>query len=274
MAAIVQETVDRLAVRPGGGDDHWVGEAPDWFGEVLFGGFVLGQAVHAATRAAPGGARIHSLHGYFLRPVLAGHQLDHRVEVVRDGRSFASRRLEVSQQGAPVFTGLCSFTTDGDGYEYELPLARDVPGPDQLGPQAGPGPWLRADAGPTPAGADGVRTSTHRAWLRLGASLPSLDEDPHLHAALLAFASDMTGTGGRPRRLEGGIEGMISLDHAVWFHRPARADQWLFFDVHSLVNTGGRGTLRATLHDEDRRVVLSMAQEMLLRVVPPDTVGP
>jgi acyl-CoA thioesterase II len=86
-----------------------------------------------------------------------------------------------------------------------------------------------------------------------------------LHAALLGFASDWTGVGGRPLRLDGDTEGMISLDHAVWFHRPARADEWLFYDVHSLVNAGGRGLLRGVMRDRDGRVVVSAAQEMLLR---------
>jgi len=91
--------------------------------------------------------------------------------------------------------------------------------------------------------------------------------DPHLHAALLGYATDWTGIGGRPLHLDGDTTGMISLDHAAWFHRPARADEWLLQDVQSLVNAGGRGTLRGVIRDIDGRVVASMAQEMLLRPV-------
>jgi acyl-CoA thioesterase-2 len=88
-----------------------------------------------------------------------------------------------------------------------------------------------------------------------------------LHAALLGFATDWTGTGGRPLHLEGDITGMVSLDHAAWFHRPARADEWLYYDVHSLVNAGGRGLLRGEMRDEEGRVVVSVAQEMRLTPV-------
>src|SRR2546423_446725 len=76
------------------------------------------------------------------------------------------------------------------------------------------------------------------------------------------------GTGGRPLHLEGDVTGMVSIDHAAWFHRPLRADEWLFYDVHSLVNTGGRGVLRGTMYGPDRHVAVSVAQEMLLRPVP------
>jgi acyl-CoA thioesterase-2 len=92
-----------------------------------------------------------------------------------------------------------------------------------------------------------------------------LPDDPHLHAALIAFVTDITGTGGRPLHLEGDVTGMVSIDHAAWFHRPLRADEWLFYDVHSLVNTGGRGAPRNDVRP-DRHVAVSVAQEMLLRV--------
>ena len=94
-----------------------------------------------------------------------------------------------------------------------------------------------------------------------------LPDDPALHSALLAYASDWTGLGGRPIHLEGDTGGMISLDHAAWFHRPTRADEWLFYDVHSTVNAGGRGHLRGTMRNTSGEIVLSMAQEMLLAVV-------
>jgi acyl-CoA thioesterase II len=259
---IIAETIQSVTVRPQG--EGWVGDAPTWFGEYLFGGFVIAQAVHAATRTAPEGRRIHSLHAYFLRAVAAGPPLSYRVASLREGRSFATRHLEATQDGMPVLAMTCSFTADTDGYEYELPTGRDVPGPDQLRVTAGPGPWVEAKIGPTPSEPDGTRSSTHRMWFRVPGELP---DDQHLHAALVAFATDWTGTGGRPLHLEGDTQGMVSLDHAVWFHRPARADEWILYDVHSLVNTGGRGLLRGTMHGTDRRLVASVAQEMLLRPV-------
>jgi acyl-CoA thioesterase-2 len=272
--AIVSETVEFVTVGRDA-DGRLVGKAPDWFGERLFGGFVVAQAVHAAAQESPDGKRIHSLHGYFLRPAFAGKPMHHDLTTVKDGRSFAVRRLDVSQDEAPVFTMTCSYTADSDdpaAYEYQLPPDEaddDRPRPGDAGftPQYGPGPWAEVWLGPTAARADGTMASTHRAWMKTATALPT--DDPALHAAFLGFFSDMTGVGGRPLLLdhEAGIEGMISLDHAVWFHRPARADEWLFYDVHSLVNAGGRGVLRGTMRDEDGRLLVSVAQEMLL--IPP-----
>jgi acyl-CoA thioesterase II len=258
--SVVEEAIRFLTVRSD--DDGWIGDTPTWFGEHLFGGFVIGQAVHAATRTAPEGRRIHSLHAYFLRAVTAGQPLSYQVMSLREGRSFATRYLEATQDGRPVLAMMCSFTADTDGYEYELPSGESVPRPDELPVSAGPKPWVQAKIGPTPPDPDGTRSSTHRMWFRVPSELP---DDQHLHAALIAFATDWTETGGRPLQLEGDIQGMVSLDHTVWFHRPVRADQWLLYDVHSLVNAGGRGLLRGTMHRTDRRLVVSVAQEMRLR---------
>ncbi len=261
--AAVDETIRFLTVRPDG--ERWIGDAPPWFGAYLFGGVVIAQAVHAATHDAPDGKRIHSLHAYFLRPARATLPLHYRVTTLREGRTFATRSIEAEQDGSAVLSMTCSFSADTDGgYEYELRLGRDAPGHDEVPPSHGPGPWLAADVGPTPPAADGTRQSTHRHWFRMPGALP---DDPQLHAALIAFATDWTGTAGRPLHLEGDITGMVSLDHAVWFHRPVRADAWHLYDVHSLVNTGGRGVLRGTMHDVDRHIVVSVAQEMRLRPV-------
>jgi acyl-CoA thioesterase-2 len=258
--AVVEETIEFLTVRREG--DDWVGDAPEWFGERLFGGFVLGQAVHAATQTTPDGRRIHSLHGYFLRPVVAGRPLTYRVVPLREGRTLTTSQLEAVQDGNAVFTMMCSFASDTGGYEYELKTAEPVPSPEGLPVEVGPGPWEVAEVGPTAPAADGTRTSTRRAWFRIVSRLP---DDANLHAALIAFLTDMTGTGGRPLHLDGDVTGMISIDHAAWFHRPLRADEWAFYDVHSLVNTGGRGVLRGAVLGPDGRLGASVAQEMILR---------
>jgi acyl-CoA thioesterase II len=259
----VEEALQLLTVRSQG--DGWVGDTPTWFGEHLFGGFLIGQAVHAATRTAPEGRRIHSLHAYFLRAVAAGQPVTYQVETLREGRSFATRHLEAAQDGKPVLVMMCSFTADTDGYEYELPVGQSVPAPDELAVSAGPKPWVQAKIGPSPPDPDGTRSSTHRMWFRVPGRLP---DDQDLHAALIGYATDWTGTGGRPLQLEGDVRGIVSLDHTAWFHRPVRADEWLLYDVHSLVNAGGRGLLRGTMHRTDRSLVASVAQEMRLR--PPD----
>jgi acyl-CoA thioesterase-2 len=259
------ETIAFLTLRPDG-DGGWAGDAPDWFGEYLFGGFVIAQAIAAATRDAPEGRRLHSLHAYFLRPVTSKGPLAYRIHTLREGRSFTTRRVDAAQFGKPVLDLTCSFAADVDTgvYVYDLPGASAVPGPDAFEQGSGPGPWIAGFAGPTPPRADGTRESTHRMWFRIPQELP---DDEHLHAALLGFATDWTGIGGRPLHLDGDTQGMVSIDHAAWFHRRARADQWLFYDVHSLVNAGGRGLLRGVMRDVDGRVVASVAQEMRLTPV-------
>jgi len=266
-AAAFDETLAFLTLRPAGQrDDLWIGDAPDWFGDYLFGGFIIAQSIIAATRNAPEGRRLHSLHAYFLRPVFAGKSLAHEVLPIREGRAFTSRHVEVRQDGKPVLDLTCSFTADidRDVYVYDLPALHKVPAPAELEPEQGPGPWVAADVGPTPAAADGTRDSTNRMWFRIPHQLP---DDEHLHTALLGFATDWTGIGGRPLHLDGDTTGMVSLDHAAWFHRPARADEWLFYDVHSLVNAGGRGLLRGEIRDGEGHVIISVAQEMRLTPV-------
>ena len=260
----LSETLAFLTVRPGARDHTWEGDAPDWFGEYLFGGFVIAQGIIAATRDQADDRRLHSLHAYFLRPVMSAKPVAYTVETIRDGRTFNTRRVRAAQDGKPALDLSCSFTADADGYVYDLPARRDAPPPSALPIEEGPGPWVAGYLGPTPAAPDGTRDSTHRMWFRVPAELP---DDAHLHAALLGFATDWTGIGGRPLHLEGDTQGMVSLDHAVWFHRPARADDWLFYDVHSLVNAGGRGLLRGDIRDRDGHVVISVAQEMRLTPV-------
>ena len=250
-----------ITVRPEG--DEWIGDIPAWGSEFAFGGFVLGQAVHAATRTAPDGRRIHSLHAYFLKPIRVGRPVAYRIADLRDGKSFATRQVDAYQDDVRTFSMTCSFTSDVDGYEYEMGGgAPDVLRPRDIDARPGPEPWVSSRLGPTPLESDGTRRSTYRAWIKVKEKLP---DDPHLHAALIAFATDWTGTGGRPLALEAEVEGMISLDHAIWFHRPLRADEWIYFDVHSLINTGGRGLLRGAMYDIDGSLAVSMAQEMLLR---------
>lgn len=261
---LLRETLDFLTVRPGPEPGTWVGDPPAGSDGVLFGGFVIAQAIVAATRDAPAGRRLHSLHAYFLRPASTDAPVDYSVRALRDGRSFNTRRVEVTQQGKAMLDLTASFTADTDGYVYDLPSHAAVGAPEVFPGEPGPGPWVAGFVGPTPERSDGTRESTHRNWFRIPAPLP---DDPHIHTALLGFASDWTGTGGRPHDLDGDTTGMVSLDHAVWFHRPARPDEWLLYDVQSLVNAGGRGLLRGVMRDRDGQVVASAAQEMRLTPV-------
>jgi acyl-CoA thioesterase-2 len=265
LEAALAETFEFLTIRPDG-DGAWVGEAPGWFGEYLFGGFVIAQAIVAGTRDAPARRRLHSLHAYFLRPITSTGPISYRVRTLREGRTVTTRRVEATQFGKPALDLTCSFAgdVDTDVYVYDLPGAPALPAPETLETGAGPGPWIAGFLGPTEPRPDGTRESTHRMWFKIPSALP---DDEHLHTALLGFATDWTGVGGRPLHLDGDIQGMVSLDHAAWFHRPARADEWLFYDVHSLVNAGGRGLLRGVMRDREGKVVASVAQEMRLTPV-------
>jgi acyl-CoA thioesterase II len=250
--------------------DTWVARTPDWYGPVVFGGVGLAMTISAACGDAPAGSRLHSVHAHFLRPVQGGQEIAFRSDVVKAGRTFELHHVTASQDGKPVITMTCSFTADTDGYVYDLsgipegvPLPEDLPEPDL--PEYGIGPWDERWVGPSDVRPDGTREATHRHWFRLPRPL----DDPHLHTALFGYATDWTGIGGRPLHLDGDVTGMISLDHSAWFHRPARADDWHLQDVQSLVNAGGRGTLRGVIRDRHGLIVASMAQEMLLRPVAP-----
>jgi len=262
--AAIDEFLDLLRLQRQG--DVWLGRTPDWYGPVVFGGVSLALTLSAACREAPPGSRLHSLHAHFLRPVQGGRDIAFRSDVVKAGRTFCLHLVTASQDDKPVITMTCSFTTDADGYVYDLsgipydvPPPGELPEPDDIGEEVGP--WDVRWLGPSPLRPDGTREATHRHWFRLPRTL---GDDPHLHTALLGYATDWTGIGGRPLHLEGDTEGMISLDHAAWFHRPVRADEWLLQDVQSLVNAGGRGTLRGVIRNAQGQIVASMAQEMLL----------
>lgn len=265
--AAVDEFLDLLRLERRA--DEWVGRTPDWYGPVVFGGIGLLLTVGAACREAPAGTRLHSLHAHFLRPLLGGQEVVFRSVPVKAGRTLTLNGVTASQEGRTVIASTCSFTADTGGYVYDLSgIPADVPLPDELPEPDDPdhdiGPWDTRWVGPSPVRPDGSREATHRHWFRLAREL---GEDPHLHAALLGYATDWTGIGGRPLHLDGDTTGMISLDHAAWFSRPARADEWLLQDVQSLVNAGGRGVLRGVIRDAQGRIVASMAQEMLLRPV-------
>ncbi len=268
-AAAIDEFIELLRHERRG--DTWVGRTPDAGGPVVFGGVGLALTLSAACGDAPAGTRLHSVHAHFLRPVMGGHEIAFRCDVVKAGRTFTLHQVTASQDGRPVITMTCSFTRDTEGFVYDLsgipdgvPMPEDVPEPDPTGHEVDA--WDARWLGPSDLRPDGTREATHRHWFRLARPL---DDEPHLHTALLGYATDWTGLGGRPLHLEGDVTGMISLDHAAWFHRPARVDDWLLQDVQSLVNAGGRGTLRGVIRDRSGLIVASMVQEMLLQPVTP-----
>jgi acyl-CoA thioesterase-2 len=268
VSASVAELVEAITARKAGTDDEgrpiFTTASPDWWvGERTFGGMVVAQALHAAAQTAPRGADLHSLHGYFLRPTPNGARTTHVVDRVRDGRSFSMREVASQVDGKDTFRLACSFHVPEDGDEYQLPMASDVPTPKDTEGFEAPFPFDIRELGATERRSDGTFESTRRCWFR---TREALADDPAIHACLLTYFSDMTGASFRPLSLgTWGTHTDASLDHAVWFHRPARADAWNLFDIHTLVNAGGRAAIRATMHGEDGTLHLSMAQELLIR---------
>ncbi len=259
-----------LAIDPIG-TERYRGVSPaGWPGGRVFGGLVAGQALRAACATVGDGARPHSLHAYFLRLGRPDLPLDHTVTCVRDGRSFATRAVEVAQAGEVIFTMLASFQRAEGGEEYQVARAADAALPtddhgDVLPHLAALSDLEVRDLGPTAPEPDGTFRSTRRMWLRVRGPLP---DDPALHACIVVFLSDMgIVTAARPPRTPLAWDTVMaaSLDHNVWFHRTARADEWLLSDLHSLSVSGARGLARGVMHDAQGRLVASLTQEALVR---------
>ena len=249
-------------------DGRYLADAPGWFGPRVFGGAVIAQVVTAATLAAreAGGAgeagRAHSLHTHFLRAVQPGPVVL-QTEPIRTGRTFTTMRVDSVQAGRVAATSVVSFHADEDEVPYQLPMP-DVPPPSALPiEEDAPPPFEVRWIGPTEPRPDGTYESTRRCWIKIADDLPA---DPIAALLVFTFLSDLTGTSFRPYSLgEWGTHTDASIDHAVWFHRQPRADRWLFCDFETLVNLGGRSAVRGVFHDESGDLVLSMAQELLIR---------
>jgi acyl-CoA thioesterase-2 len=267
-SATVGDLIEAVTARASGADAEgrptFTTTSPNWWmGDRTFGGMVVAQALNAALQTAPVGSELHSLHGYFLRPTAPGAQTTHVVDKVRDGRSFSLRDVRSLVDGKETFRLACSFHAPENGDEYQLPTAPGVPTPQEIEGFEAPFPFDIRELGATERRSDGTYESTRRCWFRTREPLP---DDPAIHACVLTYFSDMTGASFRPLSLGSwGTHTDASLDHAVWFHRPWRADAWSLFDIQALVNAGGRATIRATMHGEDGTLHLSMAQELLIR---------
>jgi acyl-CoA thioesterase II len=264
----VADLVDALTARPMGEDSSgrptFTTTTPDWWaGGRSFGGLVVAQALSATLQTVPSGLEVHSLHGYFLRPTGSQARTVHTVERVRDGRSFSTRAVVSAIEGRETFRMTTSFHAPEEGDEYQLPAGSEIPSPCDLARVEAPFVFDVRELGATECQEDGTFASTRRCWFRVREPLP---DDPAVHACLLAYFSDMTGAAFRPGSMGAwGTHTDTSLDHAVWFHRPWRADVWSIFDLQALVNAGGRATIRATMRGDDGTLHLSMAQELLIR---------
>lgn len=256
--------IGALGSVPVDGDvDTFQADSPNWWGgDRVFGGMVVGQALGAAQHTVDPALPVHSLHAYFLRPARPGHTASHRVERVRDGRSFTTREVTTTVEERTTFRMTCSFHAEEPGDEYQLPMPT-VPLPAKPDPIEEPFPFDMCELGPSPKRADGTYESTRRVWMKTVGSLP---DDPGLHAQVVAYLSDMTGAAFRPLSLDTwGGHTDASLDHALWFHRPVRADQWVLYDLQAVINTSGRSLIRGAMYTQAGERVVTMTQEILIR---------
>ena len=262
------------------------GQSTDLGGKSVFGGQVIGQALVAAGRSVEG-RTAHSLHAYFLLPGDMAAPIVYQVDRTRDGRSFSVRRVQAIQHGRPIFTMAVSFQVQEPGLEHQSPMPR-VPQPEDLPTSAElreqwlaevkdvpervreifrrpqpidfrpVEPWnpLRPTAAPP----------TQAVWFR---TIDRIPDDPMLHRCLLAYASDnnLIPTALRPHGKSWFNGQMIvaSIDHAMWFHRDARVDDWLLYVMDSPSAQASRGFARGLIFDRQGALVASVAQEGLMR---------
>ena len=285
---LVAGLVRLLTVTRDGEDAFSAPQQPGGVGRV-FGGQVIAQALQAAQATAPEGLEAHSLHAYFLRGGKEGVDIAYATARDFDGRSFANRRVVASQEGKPILNLTASFQRPEDGLSHDDTTMPDVLPPEELKPDMEqrramvermgdrmsedqrkfvlrPRPidmrtndklhWMNSEPRPPRA----------HSWFRTCAPLP---DDAALHRAVIAYASDYTllGTSALPHGLSwmrGELVG-ASLDHAIWFHRPARADEWLLYATDAPWSGSGRGYNRGRIFNRAGELVASVAQEGMMR---------
>jgi acyl-CoA thioesterase-2 len=249
----------------------------------VFGGQVLAQCLVAANRTVDSERKAHSLHGYFLRPGDINHPITFSVDRLRDGRSFSTRRVQAFQKGEPIFSMIASFQDEDPGIDHQEDFPAGIPEPESLPSAAeimgnNPHPvaqyWanarpfdMRHVPNPIYFQVEGERVAHQAVWLK---SLGQLPNDPKLHQAALAYASDYSILESIFRRhgIAWTHQGLssASLDHAMWFHREARVDNWLLYVQNSPSAQGGRGLALGRIFTQDGRLVATVAQEGMVRV--------
>lgn len=281
---VLEELIDLLALERIEAD-LFRGQSQDLGWGQVFGGQVIGQALSAASQTVPEDRHVHSLHAYFLRPGDAARPIVYEVDRIRDGKSFATRRVVAVQGGRPIFNMSASFQLDEPGFEHADPMPSGVPGPEGLVTEL---ELWRRRAGMIPTDArsralaerpidvipvDPVdsfapekKPPDHAVWLRAAGRLP---DTPALHRYLLAYASDFSfmTTAMRPHGATWVDPSMqvASIDHIMWFHRPFRLDEGLLHVMHSPSASGARGLVFGSVFSRDGTLVASTAQEGLVR---------
>jgi acyl-CoA thioesterase-2 len=252
-------------------------------GGRVFGGQVLAQSLVAASRTVDQDRPVHSMHGYFLRPGDAQQQITFSVDRIHDGRSFSTRRTQAYQKGQPILSMIASFQTEDGGIDHQAPAPEGMPDPESLPSTAEvladlDHPvarfWstrrafdIRHVESPVYFEAAGERVAHQAVWMKAVGPMP---DDPILHRAALAYASDYSILEStiRPHGLSWATSGLkvASLDHAMWWHRYGRADQWLLYVQESPSAQGGRGLALGRIYDRAGVLLASVAQEGTIRV--------
>lgn len=260
------------------------GESRDIGTPRVFGGQVLAQSVIAASRTVDEG-NIHSLHAYFLRAGDANAPIVYDVDRNRDGRSFKARRVVAIQHGRPIFTLAASFQLEQEGLEHQFEMP-EVPMPEELSSEGNipedklaqvpplfrrwftrTGPFDFRPVNKVDVFNPSPQEPFSNIWFRLN---DKIDVPDQMHRALMAYASDfhLVGTATLPHGISFIQPNLVmaSLDHAMWFHRPARIDEWLLYSCDSPSSSGGRGLARGSIYDRQGRLVASAVQEGMIRV--------
>ena len=284
MADVLAELLNLLALERIE-ENLFRGQSQDLGWGRVYGGQVLGQALSAAEQTVDGDRVVHSLHAYFLRPGDVSAPIVYQVDPIRNGRSFSTRRVVAVQHGKAIFNMSASFQTPEVGFEHADAPPPGVPAPEevlnerQLGEKykdAMPA-GIRARLGlrkpieirpvdPVNLLQPAARAPDRAAWFRAAGALP---DDPRVHQYLLGYASDFhfLTTALQPHAITWMTKGiqMASLDHAMWFHRPFRFDDWLLYVVRSPSASGGRGLVRGQFFTRGGVLVASTIQEGLIR---------
>jgi acyl-CoA thioesterase-2 len=265
-------------------DNIFRGESRDLGGDRVFGGQVLGQALSAASYTA-GAREAHSLHAYFLLPGDVNAPIVYEVDIARDGKSFSTRRVVAIQHGRPIFNMAASFQSPEQGLEHAAPMPQ-VPGPEGLADVREVAPEILVKVPdkmrrfltrerafelrpvePVHLISPPKQEPRRNVWIKTADKLP---DSPDLHRNLLAYVSDyhLVATATLPHGVhfaEGNVQ-LATLDHAMWFHRPFRVDEWLLYSMESPSASGGRGFALGRIFARDGRLVASTAQEGVIRV--------
>ncbi|GAB3239584.1 acyl-CoA thioesterase [Kineosporia babensis] len=279
----VEELIAKLDVQPDG-EDRYLGHNFHSPNGRVFGGQVLAQALAAGARTVDPDRPPHSFHGYFLRPGDPSVPIELSVERLRDGRSFSARRVQAVQHGKPILSMIASFQEHAEGLDHQSPMP-EVPRPDEvpsfrdrllaaghsvteLGPLLKAQPFeLRHVQSPLFLSPGPEKVAEQAVWIRPTSPLPPGDL---LHAIVLAYVSDYTVLEPtlRAHGLAWATAGMktASLDHAMWFHRPARFDDWFLFVEESPSASGARGLGLAKIFAQDGTLVATVGQEGMFRV--------